>query len=140
MEEMDHEANSQEYSFNDGQNIVDNENVGSNDEDILVDEDSPKQDIGVTDEPLIETPPVASSRPRRVNAGTGIHRLEPVLGTKEYASVKSKQMLMKNDGKHRTKTCRLVGKLVHIVLTQISAKKGIKLYGHRAVADMFKQL
>ena len=49
-------------------------------------------------------------------------------------------MLMKNDGKHRTKTCRLVGKLVHIVLTQMSAKKGIKLYGHRAVAAMFKEL
>ena len=100
MEEMDHEVNSQEYSFNDSQNTVDNEKIGNNDEDILVDEDSPKQDVGVTDEPLIETPPVASSRSRRVNAGTGIDRLEPVFGTEEYASVKSKQIMMKNNGKH----------------------------------------
>jgi len=52
--------------------------------------------------------------------------LEPSFDGKKYESVQNVQMVMK--------------KVVHVLLTQMSAQKGFKLYGEKAVAVMFKEL
>ena len=69
-----------------------------------------------------------STRPRRANADAGIERLKMSHSNKQYASVQSKMMILR--------------KSLNILLTQMSAKVGMRIFGERAgaVAAMIKEL
>jgi len=100
------------------------DNVGSDDE-YIPNEEEPSEDEVIN---------VSQPRPSRTCANQGIERLEMKFGSKEYASIKSKQFLSINNRKG------LLRKAIGIILAQMSAEKGIKTFGHRAVAAMIKEL
>ena len=86
------------------------------------------------------TPPL-SQRPKRANAGAGVERLEMGHGTKEYASVKNVQLIMKNGVKYSIQDRRdILRRALHVILTQMSANEGIRKFGQRAVSAMIKEL
>ena len=85
------------------------------------------EDGSITEQEL-----VAHDRRRRENVGKGVNRLEPSLCGKECAE-------------HDNVKCTLaqlpiVKKLVHTTIVQMSAIKGFKKFGNRAIALMFKEL
>jgi len=73
--------------------------------------------------PRVETE-YTLSRPRRQNAGAGVDRLSPKFGVKSYES-----------GSVNCHMNRATG----VLFTQMSAKKGIKKFGERAIAAMIKE-
>ena len=105
----ENEENDNNDSIND--DIADNENsISSHSE--------PKQVS-----PRVETE-YTKNRPRRQNAGAGVDRLSPKFGVKSYES-----------GSVNFHMNRATG----VLFTQMSAKKGIKKFGERAVAAMIKE-
>jgi hypothetical protein len=76
-----------------------------------------------------------SARPRRQNAGAGVSRLQPVFGGKSYdtqfASVDQRNEVTSADDCYNI--------TVNVVFTQMSATKGIKIYGERALTAMFTE-
>jgi hypothetical protein len=80
-----------------------------------------------------------TSRPRRAAAGAGIDRLEMNFGGKSYYTVKHRQMLMTKIRNYTTKAEGFHRAAVDVMFTQMSAKRGMKLFGERAVAAMFKE-
>ena len=86
------------------------------------------------EEPMSSTQGASTHvRPKRSNAGGGVARLEPSLYGKEYVEFNNKKT-------SALAQVLLVKKLVQAILLQMSAKKGFKKYGERAVASMFKEL
>ena len=83
-----------------------------------------------------DVPPL---RPRRAAAGAGIDRLEMNFGGKSYYTVKHRQMLMQKMRNYTTTEEEYHQAAVDVMFTQMSAKKGMKLFGERAVAAMFKE-
>ena len=75
---------------------------------------------------------VRDSRPRRANAGMGVARLEPSMYGKEYVET--------NRNKAVLTQLPMVNRLVRATFAQMSAKKGFKKYGEKAVASMLKEL
>ena len=99
-----------------------------------------------------------TGRPKRQNAGTGVQRLEMSFGGKEYASVASQQHVTYEKGIQFTMKGVAINKeieaienqsylktAVNCIFTQVarysqmSAKAGIKMFGERAIAAMFKE-
>jgi len=99
-----------------------------------------------------------NGRPRRANAGAGVERLEMSFGGKEYASVANQQHTMHKKGIQFTmkgvaenkeikplETQSYLRTAVNCVFAQVArysqmpAKQGIKLFGERAIAAMFKE-
>jgi hypothetical protein len=89
-------------------------------------------------------------RPRRAAAGAGVERLEMSFGGKEYASINQHQFLMKgveNAGEdvkpmgkisyHRIAVDACFAQVARY--SQMTAKTGIKHFGERAIAAMFKE-
>ena len=74
----------------------------------------------------------SDSRPRRGNAGTGVRRLEPSLYGKEYTETVHTQFT--------SAQLPVMRKLVGVLFTQMSAKKGFRQFGDRAIASMLKEL
>ena len=101
----------------------------------------------------IEIESNVSGRPKRMNAGTGVERLEMSMNNhKEYASVKEKkvQFVMHSNQHSLTREDKsFMSVAANYLFTQVtkhaqmSAKAGIKKFGDRAVAAMlseYKQL
>ena len=81
-----------------------------------------------------------STRPRRTNAGQGIDRLEMSFDGKLYTHRKHRQFLMTKEKYDINKDMDTYYSLAcDVMFTQMNAKKGIKLFGERAVAAMFKE-
>jgi hypothetical protein len=91
-----------------------------------------------------------NQRPRRAAAGAGVERLEMSFGGKEYASINNHQFLMTDDPTTQKELKPLGQALYHQIAvnacfaqvarySQMSAKAGIKQFGERAVAAMFKE-
>ena len=76
--------------------------------------------------------PEKIERPKRTTAGIGVNRLEPSLYGKEYTSTISKQFAQHH--------MPMIRKMVGTIMTQMSAKKGFKKFGQKAIASMFKEL
>jgi hypothetical protein len=99
-------------------------------------------------------PPVLNNRPRRTNAGAGVERLVMDMKGKDYLSYKHKQFMMKSK-MNRTKknviltmmqkkgqnanNSNMLKRAVGIMFQQMSAKKGIRTFGERAIAAMIKE-
>ena len=82
------------------------------------------------------------SRPHRSNAGV-IERLEMSFDGKKYAPIQHKQntqFLMKNTQQSENARKKRIREIMHVLLTQVSAVKGFKLFGERAVSAMIKEL
>ena len=87
-----------------------------------------------------EPPLQATMRPVRRNAGTGIDRLEMSFAGKMYSHSKHKQFLMfkaKYDNQNDMNNFQAAAH--NVMFTQMNAKKGIKQFGERAVAAIFKE-
>jgi len=83
-------------------------------------------------------------RSKRKGAGTGIKRLVPNRNGKSYADIQSKQMMNVRNKEVKKKRNRKVANLLRavtrVVFTQMSAKKGFKKHGQKAVSAIFKEL
>ena len=112
----------------------------------------------VSDNHELDMDVVQGTRPKRTAAGRGIERLEPALGGKEHVSYrmklgllqqarqrktyKNKVMLMMKDIRKNcggNKQFMQVMADVTFLSAQMSAKKGFKKYGERAVIAMLKE-
>ena len=90
---------------------------------------------------------VRSERPRRANAGAGIVTFEPFMSgkshDKQFTSTDDNKQFTSttdsNEPKRTTKIDDCYRLAVNVAFTQMSASKGIKTYGERAVAAMFKE-
>lgn len=73
-----------------------------------------------------------SDRPRRSNAGGGIHRLEPSMRGKTHHTHNTRVMFMqarKEVESKEDKWCKdIFGKVVDVCFTQMNTKKGIHTY------------
>ena len=85
-------------------------------------------------------------RPNRGNSGQGISRFEPTFTGKTYDDVKKKIQFLMDKKKHETKTKNnfdvetSLKASVNVMITQMQATRGFKLFGDRAVAAMIKEL
>jgi len=100
-----------------------NENEENDDDDMadnvnFISSSEPKQC-----RPRVETE-YNKSRPQRQNAGAGVVRLSPRFGVKSYKSRSVNFHINRTTG---------------VSFTQMSAKRGIKKFGERAVAAMIKE-
>jgi hypothetical protein len=80
------------------------------------------------------------ARPVRNLAGRGVSRLQMTFDGKSYSHTKQRQFLMmkeKYDINHDMDSYQSIAH--NVMFTQMSAKKGIKLFGESAVAAMFKE-
>ena len=94
-------------------------------------------------EGFLEEEETHSERPTRTNAGTGVRRLEPNLSGQYHESVKKKaQFLMKKqrDTNNLFDVENGMRRATQVLFTQMSAMKGIKLFGERAIAAIVKEL
>ena len=84
-------------------------------------------------EDLSET--VAVSRPRRENAGAGVERLDMSFKGRGYKTKRNTLLLTErvNDDSY------MRDRVMSVVFTQMSAYKGIKKHGEKAVAAVFKE-
>ena len=81
-----------------------------------------------------------STRPCRVNAGTGVDRLDMTFDGKYYTHGKSHQFLtIKEKYDPNADMNTYYSTACEVMFTQMNAKKGIKQFGERAVAAMFKE-
>ena len=104
-----------------------------------------------------------NDRPRRVNAGSGVDRLEMKFGGKTYDEAKSQftqkkqslamkrwsnrkrlrhavQLLRRARCKNDTTTANeWMNIAIKVMFTQMSAKRGIKLFGEEAIAAIYKE-
>jgi hypothetical protein len=152
--ESDHASSDDEVEIIDEHITNDNDLAEAHDIIEIVDEE---EETNQTDEVMNEGNIVdedvetnANGRPRRAAAGAGVERLEMSFGGKEYASVNNHQFLMTQDhsinkdikpmGKssyHRIAVDACFAQVARY--SQMSAKAGIKEFGERAVAAMFKE-
>ena len=96
----------------------------------------------LSDESVIEET-IATIRPRRENAGTGVIRFEPDFSSKTYKSSRHIQLLMKADSSNAsnesmTTTRSYMSRAVNVLFTQMSATEGIKKHGGKAIAILSK--
>ena len=77
------------------------------------------------------------NRPRRTTAGRGVRRLEPRHGVKSYRS-RAFQFLQQKESE-RNNVHNYLKISSEVMFVQMSAKKGIKQFGERAVAAMIKE-
>ena len=156
-----HEESGREES--DIDEVINNmENVDNQIDDIMNDinqsryhvEESDKNDISGDNEPediilddLGESQEEIETRPRRANAGLGVQRIEPATQGQSHHD-RRVQLAMKVMNKtmlesERTKTFDTQGaykRAVKVMFTQMSAHKGIKLFGGKAISAIIKEL
>ena len=86
---------------------------------------------------------VVNERPQRSNAGQGVQRLQPSFDGKIYHDKKIMQYTQYNCSDERNESknenVSYMRKAVDVVFTQMTAKRGIKLFGEKAVAAMVKE-
>ena len=84
--------------------------------------------------------PIATSRPRRANAGAGVDRLDVSVTGKYYTSRrKHLNFLMKHKQNDPAHVTSYFSAAVNACFTQMSARAGFKKFGQRAIAAMFKE-
>ena len=119
-------------------NVVNDEHA---DEEDLNEIDLNVENVDDANDDTNETETQEYSRPRRANAGSGVERLNPSFVGKIYHSKKTSQFTQydsKNEDNHdETKT--YMNRAVGVLFTQMTAKRGIKLFGERAIAAMTKE-
>jgi len=81
-----------------------------------------------------------TDRPRRAAAGRGIDRLEMSFDGKVYAHGRERQFLMVQEEQNNEPTLNDYYSIAcNVMLTQMSAKEGIKRFGERAIVAMIKE-
>ena len=119
-------------------------------------EDNEDDDMIDVVKDVIETE--STSRPRRTNAGTGVTHFEPTWGGKEHLAYKKKCFLQQKGEERNTDKARITLLMkryrkqahskVHLMQlainqvflsAQMSARKGIKEYGQRAIVAIIKE-
>ena len=125
-------VNSDDYSFNMNNSVEEHEAVDETEISTTSDDKNISNEDEIQQELTVEQ--AILNRPKRAGAGSGVDRIKMNLHGKSYDEVRGKQFLVKN------KKIEIVRKLVHVVFTQMQASKGIKKYGQRAVAALFKEL
>ena len=78
-------------------------------------------------------------RSTRSNRGRGVDRLVMNTKGKKYRSKQAQQYLLKKVLKKRGMTSNIAQIATKVMFTQMSAKKGIKMFGEHAIAAMFKE-
>jgi len=105
-----------------------NENEENDDDDSIDDDIADNENSISSSEPKQRRPRVETkynkSRPQRQNAGAGVDRLSPRFGVRSYKSRSVNFHMNRATG---------------VLFTQMSAKRGIKKFGERAVAAMIKE-
>ena len=116
----------------------------SDEEDLPLDSDDEEIIDDVSDDEEAQ-PNEGTRRSTRVNAGTGVDRLEPRHDGKTHDDIKKKiQFLM---SKEKEKDNKILFSFetgmkmaTKAIFTQMQATTGFKIYGERAIAAMFKEL
>ena len=142
----DDTINSSDHSFHTN-NVVDEDMLkyqAENEPDVESDELPQPPEINTNFDGIYDSEEyVTPTRPRRVNAGV-IERLKMSFGGKKYASTQqqSKTQLFMSRSNQQSENDRkaMIRKTIHVLLTQVSAVKGFKMFGERAVAAMVKEL
>lgn len=81
-----------------------------------------------------------NTRPRRTNAGTGVDRLQMSFDGKAYTHEKERQFLIVDEDYNKDKDMNTYYSIAcDVMFTQMSAKKGIKMFGERAIAALLKE-
>ena len=71
-----------------------------------------------------------NTRPRRTNAGTGVDRLQMSFDGKAYTHGKERQFLIVDEDYNKDKDMNTYYSIAcDVMFTQMSAKKGIKMFG-----------
>jgi hypothetical protein len=82
----------------------------------------------------------ANQRPRRENAGLGVDTLEMSFDGKSYTHGRHRQfMMVKENYDINQDMDSYMSLATKVMFTQMNAKKGIKRFGERAIAAMFKE-
>lgn len=126
---------------------------------------SSEEEYSTDNEPDMNEDTNNNDRPRRANAGTGVDRLEMAFDGKSYDQARLKvqfaqvkfraqskrwskrkrihhatQLLMKaKEGKGDGTIHEHLNVAMHVMFTQMSAKRGIKLFGEEAIAAIYKE-
>jgi len=78
--------------------------------------------------------------PRRTSAGTGVDRIQMRFDGKAYTHAKERQFLIVDEDYNKDKDMNTYCSIACVVMfTQMSAKKGIKMFGERAIAALLKE-
>ena len=130
---------SEEESFVESEEEIDNENV------LDPTEDTNAEEVVVANIDDNEEPEgyIAQDRPRRANAGVGIKRLQMEFTGKGYGAQREFNFVANGEtkkmSKHETTQHTYMQMATYVIFTQMSANKGFKKYGQAAVAAMIKE-
>ena len=81
-----------------------------------------------------------NARPRMTNAGTGVDRLQMHFDGKTYTHENERQFLIVDEDYNKDKDINTYYSIAcGVMFTQMSAKKGIKMFGERAIAALLKE-
>jgi len=88
-----------------------------------------------------------NNRPRRTNAGMGVDRLQMSFDGKAYTHEKERQFLIVDEDYNKDEGMNTYysdmntyySMACDVMFTQMSAKKGIKMFGERAIAALLKE-
>ena len=128
------------------------DNIVSDDEPFIEDEVDSVDDVRevaqvheVTEEVTVadaDDTHVTNSRPRRTNAGAGVERLQMDFHGKGYQAKREYNLATNSSetkGEVGDSTDRYMKLACDVIFTQMTAKKGFKQYGAKAVAAMIKE-
>ena len=81
-----------------------------------------------------------NAKTRRTNAGTGVDRLQMRFDGKAHTHEKEGQFLIVDEDFNKDKDMNIYYSIAcNVMFTQMSAKKGIKMFGERAIAALLKE-
>ena len=139
---------------NEGLIFAPEDNIVSDDEAFIEDEVDTVDDIGAvaqtneaTEEVTVadvDDTPVSNDRPRRTNAGAGVERLQMDFSGKGYQAKREYNFATNSTsteakGEACISTDSYMKLACDVIFTQMTAKKGFKQYGAKAVAAMVKE-
>ena len=112
-------------------------------DDLTVDSDDEISDDGT--ENTVDGPNEGIRRSTRINAGTGVERLDPTHVGQTHNDIKKKVQFLISEKKEELKQTLFsvqtgMAIATKCLFTQMQATTGFKLFGEKAIAAMFKEL
>ena len=150
-DEVDHDDN--EGENDEGLLIIPEDNIVSDDEIFIEDEEDTACGVNTTapqtntaEEVIVagvDDAPVLNKRPRRANAGAAVERLQIDFHGKGYQAKQEYNLVMNGvkDGSNveDSDIKRYINLACDVMSTQMSAKRGIKRFGARAIAALVEE-
>jgi len=133
--------------------IIPEDNIVRDDEAFIENEVDPVDDVGMappqnntTEEVIVagvDDAPAVYSRPRRLNAGAGVERLQMDFQGKGYQAKREYNFTTNSTNEGQGEVGSDVESYMKlacdVIFTQMTAKKGFKQFGAKAVAAMIKE-